>query len=484
LSEFALDLLDGYVPSNTMNRLLNRYLVYYPSVSLRGQFVAFHSAHLRRSQWLDSSQIENLQLRKLAALLDFARQNVPYYGRILQDVDFTSNKSLAILERIPTLTKELLKENFEELRCKRLRSAIKKTTGGSTGNPVTIFKSRNALALTYAAYWRGYEWAGVQVGDRQGRFWGIPHESDGRRYASWADFLLNRFRCSAFAFSDHELALYYEQLNRFKPNYFYGYVSMLEAFARFLLRNRLELKFKLACTIATSEVLTEPHRRLFESAFGCRVFNEYGCGEMGTIAHECEHGAMHIAAERIIVEVLKDGRSAQPGETGEIVVTELHNKAMPLIRYNLKDLGIVSDLPCRCGRGLPVLKEIKGRAYDTIYNKEGQAFHGQYFMYIFEELQRQGINISAFQVTQLDWENIVVRLVATQNERQRAEHYIERKVHGTYGHYAKIRFEYVQQIDRERSGKIRLIKSMAPRPKESAESDTRIQSGIQGVFRR
>jgi len=302
------------------------------------------------------------------------------------------------------------------------------------------------------------------VGDRQGRFWGVPHEASGRRYASLANFLLNRYTCSAFAFADENLALYYEHLNRFKPNYFYGYVSMLEAFARFLVRNRLELKFPLACTIATSEVLTDPHRRLFEEAFGARVFNEYGCGELGTIAHECEYGAMHISAERLVVEVLRDGQQVKPGEPGDVVVTELHNKAMPLIRYNMKDLAVLSDQVCECGRGLPVLREVKGRAYDTIYNKEGKAFHGQYFMYLFEDLQRRGLRLSAFQVIQLDWDNFLVRLVVDEGDRQKVERYLEEKVRTDYGDYARIRYEYVHSIEREASGKIRLIKSMVPRP--------------------
>lgn len=447
-----------------MNQLLNRYLVYYPATFLRGQFVPLYLARLQRSQWYDSVQLQSLQMQRLYELLRFAREHVPYYREVLKHVDITSVKLLENLQSIPLLTKELMKDNFDGLKRNNLHGAIKKTTGGSTGNPVTVFKSRSALALTYAAYWRGWGWGGVHVGDRQGRFWGVPHEVSGRRHAALANFLLNRYRCSAFAFSDEELAQYYKQLNKFKPNYFYGYVSMLEAFARFLVRNRLELKFPLACTIATSEVLTDPHRRLFEQAFSARVFNEYGCGELGTIAHECEHGAMHISAERLFVEVLRDGQRVQPGESGDVVVTELHNKAMPLIRYNLKDLAVLSDQVCECGRGLPILREVKGRAYDTIYNKEGKAFHGQYFMYVFEDLQRQGLRLSAFQVIQLDWDNFLVKLVVEEGDRQKVERYFDEKVRTDYGEYARIRYEYVHRIEREASGKIRLIKSMVPRP--------------------
>lgn len=443
-----------------MNRLLNKYLVYYPAVFLRGQNVARHLWHLNRSQWFPRYRLQQLQLEKLKKLICDAKENVPYYREALANFDPSSIKNITDIEAVPVLTKELLKENFSHLRSDQRYRVIKKTTGGSTGNPVTIYKSVDSSAAAYAAYWRGYEWAGVGIGFRQARFWGIPNDARDKRMARWTDWITNRYRCSAFAFGEEDLRRYYADLNRFKPYYFYGYVSMLEAFARFLLRNGLGLKFRLTCVISTSEVLTEVHRRLFEQAFRCRVFDEYGCGEVGTIAHECEHGRMHLSTENLIVEILRDGCPVVAGQEGDIVVTELNNRAMPLIRYNLRDAGALATTDCPCGRGLPLIEKVVGRAYDILYNREGQAFHGEYFMYIIEELQRQGFAVSAFQVTQLDHDNFLVKLVMGESGRAKLEKYMIERVRSTYGEYACMRFEYVPRIDRERSGKIRLIKSM------------------------
>jgi phenylacetate-CoA ligase len=443
-----------------MNRLLNKYLIYYPAVFARGQNVTKYLWRLERSQWFPREQLQQIQLRKLKVLLSNAKVNVPYYRAILADIDPASFQSISEIEKIPVLTKEMLKENFAQLDSTRRYRTIKKTTGGSTGNPVTIYKSADSSAAAYAAYWRGYKWAGVGIGYRQARFWGVPNNMRDKRMARWTDWITNRYRCSAFAFDEKDLGRYYEDLNRFKPHYFYGYVSMMEAFARFLLKNRLELKFQLSCVISTSEVLTGIHRQLFNEAFQCAVFNEYGCGEVGTIAHECEHGSMHLSAENLIVEILHDGRPAAIGEQGDIVVTELNNHAMPLIRYNLRDAGVLGITNCPCGRGLPLIDKIVGRAYDVIYNRNGQAFHGEYFMYIFEELQRQGIAVSAFQVIQLDYERFLVKLVMSERDRGKVEEYVQGRVRATYGDYVNMRFEYVQHIEREKSGKIRLIKSM------------------------
>lgn len=441
-----------------MNLQLNKYLIYYPTVFLRRQWVPFYLKNMRKTQWCASKEIEKMQIAKLFKLLDFAKSNIPYYQSMLKNVNPKQINSLKDFQMVPILTKDLLKENFHYLY-QNLKGAIKKTTGGSTGNPVTVYKSPKALANAYAAYWRGYEWAGVGIGSRQGRFWGLPNEIKTRRLANITDFITNRYRCVAFSFDEEHLINYYNNLNRFKPAYFYGYVSMIEAFAKFLLKNNLKLKFNLKCVITTSELLTNMHRKLFEEVFQCKVYNEYGCGEIGTIAHECEYGSLHISAENMIVEILKEGKPAKFDELGDIVVTELNNTAMPLIRYNLKDIGAIQESRCKCGRRLPILKEIVGRAYDTIYNKEGKAFHGEYFMYIFEELQNIDIQVFAFQVIQINHEDFIIKVVKDEQDRDKLESYINNRVAMTYGSYIRIKYEYVSEIKRENSGKIRLIKS-------------------------
>ncbi len=113
------------------------------------------------------------------------------------------------------------------------------------------------------------------------------------------------------------------------------------------------------------EPLDEPSRRYFEKVFGCRVYSCYGANEVGLIAAECTAASgLHVNADSLIVEVLKDGQPASPGEQGEIVVTGLLNGAMPIIRYRLGDLGVLSDEICSCGRTLPLLRSVEGRTVD------------------------------------------------------------------------------------------------------------------------
>lgn len=442
--------------------ILHKYGLYYPTVLLRNQNIPKFFRELTKSQWLSLEELERIQFQKLLLLLEYSKKHVKFYRESLQSIDLRDFKSLNDLNNIPILSKEILKNHNNDIKSDNNIKSHAKTTGGSTGNPVTVFQTPQALAASDAAYWRGFEWAGIGMCYRQGRLWGVPKKHKDRMVFYAKDLILNRLRCSAFSFDEEDMKYYYTKLNYFRPQFLYGYVSMLEAFAKYLLKYKLKLRLRLKCIISTSEVLTDPHRRLFERAFHCNVFNEYGCGEIGTIAHECEHGSMHISAENMIVEINNRGNTVNSGQTGDILVTDLNNYAMPLIRYNLKDLGYISKKKCKCGRGLPVLGGVVGRAYDTIYNRNSKAFHGEFFMYIFEDLQKKGQIIKGFQVIQNSYENFEIKIVIENCDKKYIEDYISKCVYESYGNYAILTFKYVDHIDREPSGKIRVVKSLYP----------------------
>ncbi len=124
--------------------------------------------------------------------------------------------------------------------------------------------------------------------------------------------------------------------------------------------------------------MLEPSARtLIEEVFGCRVFNRYGCREVSVIASECaEHAGMHVMAEGLYVEVVRGDRPAQPGELGAVLVTDLLNLAMPLVRYRIGDMAAVEDGGCACGRGLPRLRTVEGRVTDFLVGTDGRLVSG------------------------------------------------------------------------------------------------------------
>jgi phenylacetate-CoA ligase len=439
-----------------LRRAFYRHLLYYPVARWQAGDLQKHQRFLDQSQYGTRTDLDSLQAERLNRLLDHARRHVPFY----QDGVLPAGPQVD-LSGLPFLLKSDLQASGPRLRSTAaLGRLVTKTTGGSTGQPVTLVKSREALAWELAATWRGYSWAGVGAGDRQARFWGVPHDRGSQRKARLIDAVCNRVRLSAFHFGEQDLERYVGFLNQAKPRYFYGYVSMIAEFAKFLRRKNLKLDLPLECIITTAEVLTDADRQLLTETFGAPVFNEYGCGELGTVAHECEHGSLHLSEENMIVEIMSGEKSCAEGQAGELVVTELNNLSFPLIRYRTGDYGSIGADRCRCGRTLRVLESVQGRAYDFIRNRHGTSFHGEFIMYIFEDLRRQGAKIRQFQVIQQGVDAFLVRIVPDLDYDSTCEEVIARRIREQVDMASTVKFEYIETVEREKSGKLRLIKGL------------------------
>jgi phenylacetate-CoA ligase len=434
-----------------------KHLVYEPTVAVKAGRLGPRLRALERSQYWPRERLVELQSEKLQRLVAHAGRAVPFYRDRLGS-GATSLRGLDDLARLPFLTKANLqaasRTSASEVGHGRL---IEKTTGGSTGQPVTLWKTGEAWLWELAATWRGYAWAGIDIGDPQARFWGVPFSPSGRRSARLTDWICHRKRLSAFAFDDASLRRYVTELKRFRPKYFYGYVSMLEAFADFVESEFPTWDPELACIVTTSEVLTPAIRSRLGSVFKTRVFNEYGSGELGTVAHECPDGGFHLSEENLIVELLDGDRHCAPGEVGELVITEINNLAMPLIRYRTGDFATLASGECACGRTLRRLESVHGRAYDMIVNSAGRRFHGEFMMYVFEEIKRGGVGIKQFQVVQEAIDRFRVRVVKETGYGPDTERLVRRRIHEHVDPAAEVVFEEVDGIERSRSGKMRLI---------------------------
>jgi phenylacetate-CoA ligase len=433
-------------------RRVYRYGLYYPTVFLRGQWVPQYLGSLCRSQFEAPRVLQAHQDELLARLGEWLREHVAFYEHM------SGPLSRETITQLPVITRRTLVEHREQLRARSFNGRrFVRTTGGSTGQPVTVDKDARAFAWDLAATWRGHQWAGVSIGDPQGRLWGVPATPAGRRYAWWADALLHRRRCSAFQFTVADMERYTELLNHFQPSYLYGYVSMLVEYARHLQSSGVAPRYRLRSVIATSEVLEPQLRAVLENAFACPVFNEYGCGEVGRVAHECEHGSMHLNSEKLFVEVQRpDGTVATEGE-GMLLVTDLLNRAMPLIRYQIGDVAKLGTATCACGRGLPVLEKVFGRAYDMITGPGDRKFHGQFFVYMIEQANRLRLGIDAFQVIQSGLNELTLKIVPGRGYGSATEAFVRSYLRERFHPDVQLSLRAVDHIERERSGKMRLV---------------------------
>ena len=160
-----------------MNATIHKNIFYFPSLYIRQQNISKYLSSLEETQWYQKSELENIECDKLLKLLTHAKINIPFYNKLFRHVNVESIRSVSDIQKIPFLNKEELKKQRGSLLFGKGKCVFKKTTGGSTGNPVTVFQSPEAIAAADAAYWRGFGWAGVDICDRQGRFLGYARQS-------------------------------------------------------------------------------------------------------------------------------------------------------------------------------------------------------------------------------------------------------------------------------------------------------------------
>ncbi len=456
-----------------LRTLAFRHVVYPSALTVAGQRSTYrHLERLRELEWAAPEVVEARRKAQLLALLDHARRGSPHYATTLPARIEPDAPLGAMLQAIPPLDRRTLQTAGDRVRVAAFAGrTTTKTTGGSTGEAVLVRKNADAVARERAGSWLGHGWFGVRPGDRGVRFWGGATTASRRWSAVAADVAMNRTTFPAFAFTEADLRDYWDRCLAIRPVWVYGYASMIAEFAAFLLERGLDGRgIGARLVVSTAEVLGGAQRAAITEAFGAPVQNEYGCGEVGPIAYECPAGTLHVLSDNVIVETVgPNGVRVGPGEAGEILVTDLGNRATPLIRYRIGDFGALGDR-CECGRSLPVLDGVWGRAYDFVRDSEGRRYHGEFFMYLFEDLRRRGVEVAQFQVTQradgalrIDLRAADGTLPADQRPGRGVAETVRREAAARLPG-VPVEVRYVAEIPREESGKLRLIVNESESP--------------------
>ncbi len=341
---------------------------------------------------------------------------------------------------------------------------ITKTTSGSSGQPVVVRYNAESRHWRDAIRWRAYGWGGYQIGMRAMHYWGFGPTAT----TSWwkqkktaVDRLVKRdLYVDCTPRDDLALASAVAELRRFRPHAVVAYASGAAALARFV--NERDLRTWDAIPVLTgAERLLPDDRAAIERAFG-PAFDTYGCREVMLIGSECEaHDGMHTSMENLIVELVirePDGtiRAARPGETGEVVVTDLHNLACPMFRYVNGDLAVARGAtPCSCGRGLVRIGPIEGRVTETLVDGSGRAVGGLVFNILLATI---GGVAQSFQVVQRLDRSIVFKVVLTsghalpERETKLLRDYAQRYLPG-----APLAIEVVSDIPLTAAGKRQVV---------------------------
>ena len=342
-------------------------------------------ANALQTQWLTEEELLKLQSEKLQKLIKHCYENVPYYRHIFDERHLSPEdiKSRTDLSKLPILTKELIKEHYDELISKDIdqRKALDGSTGGSTGTPMRFKEDVNTWNTLRGLNFRGWTWAGFYVGEKLFTLAGnslVKKNTDGKKLLikSMYDNLImrnNKHDCTDI--TPEALQKHYEAMMRYNPTGLRGYASSLYFLAKHIEQNHLPV-CKVKVIFTTGEKLHPKYRYKIQQVFHAPVFDGYGAADGGLSAHECYmHEGLHIGEEQCIIEIVdKAGNILPDGEIGHVISTDLNNYVFPFLRYKVGDLAYIKKELCSCGRKHRLLGEVIGREGRAIYNKQGRPY--------------------------------------------------------------------------------------------------------------
>jgi len=256
----------------------------------------------------------------------------------------------------------------------------------------------------------------------------------------------------AFEMSDENINRFVMQLSAYKPVLVDGYAESFNFLAQYL-KDRKIVGFKPKAIVSSAQALPDHSREIIEKSFECGVFDKYGSREFSGIAYECDaHEGHHVCAESYVVEIMKDGRPARPGELGEVVVTDLNNLCLPMIRYRVGDLAVAMDtaIVCHCGRGLPRIGKIEGRVQSMIIGKGGKYIPGTFFAHLFKDY---GDIVRQYQILQEEIGVVQLKIIRGQKFVQLQMDKVINDLRNYLGDETELRVEFVEKIQMVRTGK-------------------------------
>lgn len=426
---------------------------------------------LEESQWWPEQKLRDLQESKLNKLLDLTKAESSFYQEYWKEAPEERRipSLYPELDGLPVISKEDLRPRLDQFPVHAFQGrALKYNTSGSTGAPMTFYRSAEQESWFWAIRMRMWQWAGFELGEPYLAINLNPRTAWKKRVQDLF------FRCTYLTYNtdNQNSQLIVDRLQSSGSVHINGFSSSIYALARYMKQNGIANPGVKAIT-ATGDDLYPEHRRLIEEVFGVKVTDYYGAGGEGMhLASQCEEaGRYHLHSENSIVELIHDGRPARPGELARIVVTQLDNCAMPLIRYDLGDLATVaSEEPCPCGRAFPVIQAVNGRACDLIYAPNGAALLPQFFFIgAFKMLK----NVHRYQLVQKEVEKVTVKLVAQPGcNREECEESIRDEIARATEGSLSVEFEWVNEIPLSGRGKPRPVISKLSAPPTAFAPDS------------
>lgn len=399
---------------------------------------------------------ELLHAQELArqSLVKYAIEHTTFYKRLYDSVGFGGADigKNDWFDKLPVVTKQHLREHFDEFIDAANRQYLKtSTTGGSTGVPTKTGYDGRVPEEVYS--WRLQSWFGVNPWDDHAYVW---RDTRSGRIAKLKNALLwwptRHLKMDATFITEKTMSDFIGKFNRLKPTMLQGYVGAITQLAQFVVDKGLQVHSpKFVWT--TSAPLPDSQRKLVERAFNASVCDQYGSCEIRWIAQQCpECGGLHVNTEHVLIEFVDDDNKSVPkGEYGRTLLTNLEDTVFPLIRYENGDRGRWLKGQCPCGRTLPMIDSVKGRESESFVLPSGKTINGEFLTTIFDS---DPDLVSGFRVVQHKDLSMTIEYIPARGEDKIIA--LVQSFANKIGNEVKVEAKHVNAIPHDR-GKLRFI---------------------------
>jgi len=412
---------------------------------------------LLRTQALTREQVLRKRQDDFAAIVAHAVGNTVYYREKFARI-VGGGGTMPAIDALPILHKDDVIRRMDDLLERGAdRDRVKiGHTGGSTGNPLAFYYDDAKHELMRAGMCRSYMMSGWRPGQRILNFWGARQDvgGDGVFGGEFADWIAGEKTIPAYEYTEAQLHDWAAAIRSYRPVLLQGYSSILAELARFVAADGMRMPATLRGVYSTAEMLDGGQREVMERAFGCKVFNQYGCREIPNIACECRHGNQHVFTDMVYLE------SVNMDNQDRLLVTSLTNRLMPFIRYDIGDCGRLKEGDCDCGSPFPLLEMGVCRRNDLVRTPGGKSIHPSYFNRLLSSLTQVG----QFQVVQDELDRITLNIVCSARLSPATVDSLTNRIRSEIDARMVFEVNHVDEIRRSASGKYRFVISSIPPP--------------------
>ncbi len=426
-------------------------------LKLNGYPISKAKKLLKEIQQIPEAQYEAYIKEQQLRIVNFHLQNNSIYRSLV------GKDKIDLWEEVPIMRKSDLQKPLKERLSKGYseKSVYINKTSGSSGHPFIFAKDKFCHALTWAEIIDRFGWFEIDFNIKlQARFYGIPLNFIGNFKERFKDWFSRRYRFIIFDLSDSKLELFLEKFQRKKFYYINGYTSSIVLFAKYLKRRNIVLSTvcpSLRYCVVTSEMLFESDKKLLETTLGVPIINEYGAAELDLIAFTNKKDEFVLNSETLFIEILDENYKLVPhGQSGKIIITSLYNKAHPLIRYEVGDIGILAK---NSTFKTPILKELIGRTNDIATLPSGKTVPGLTFYYITKSVIEDNGNIKEFVVEQTLLDSFLIVYVAKRDLSKKEILSIQKALSIYIEDDLILNFERRKVLDRKNRGKLKQFNS-------------------------